>query len=452
MQTSEPTAGRLALASALALLVALAAWASAWPVYRAGFDVEIDTNEGWNAHFAEAALGASPLYPGPERLTANNYPPLSFYAVGALGRVLGDPLGAGRLLSLVGVGLIAVAIAWVLAILGAAPPARWLGAALLVGTVSRFNPGYVGMNDPQLFGQGLMALGFAAFLRALHSDRGTTGPLLLMVLAGFVKHNLVVMPLVAFVALASRRPRRLVPCLLVAGGAAAAGLLACHLVYGPAFFANLLLPRASRGWGAALEALLRLHVAVVGLVATGLLALYLRALPGVKLVCLWVALGVAALALQKTGMGVSGNAGFDAYIALSVAAGLLFHLAPRLRLPAWLDARGARLLLVLGACLRVLLWTDLSPARLVFDAGFRADAHARERITRQAVAEVRALPGDVLTSSYLTFRAGKPFAVDAFSTRQRILAGALPADAVEQRIARGDLTVYVADPRTRWSR
>ena len=43
-------------------------------------------SEGWHAYRADAALAGGVLYPAPDALTSNNYPPLSFYVVGALGR------------------------------------------------------------------------------------------------------------------------------------------------------------------------------------------------------------------------------------------------------------------------------------------------------------------------------------------------------------------------------
>src|SRR5260370_3324687 len=54
-----------------------------------------DPNEGWNAFQAARAIGTGPLYSGPQALTGNNYPPLSFYLVGWAGRLLGDPIVAG---------------------------------------------------------------------------------------------------------------------------------------------------------------------------------------------------------------------------------------------------------------------------------------------------------------------------------------------------------------------
>src|SRR5260370_8287229 len=93
------------------MLYVIAMWSFAWPVYRAFLNVEIENNEGWNAYFADAAMGKMPLYPSADQLITNNYPPLSFYTVRLIGRLLGDPVLAGRLLSLIAVFAIAAAIA-----------------------------------------------------------------------------------------------------------------------------------------------------------------------------------------------------------------------------------------------------------------------------------------------------------------------------------------------------
>ena len=63
------------------LLYAIAILAFTWPVYRAFLNIEITDNEGWNAYFADAAMGKMPLYPSTAQLITNNYPPLSFYIV-----------------------------------------------------------------------------------------------------------------------------------------------------------------------------------------------------------------------------------------------------------------------------------------------------------------------------------------------------------------------------------
>src|SRR5215472_15267788 len=62
--------------------------------------VPLDPNEGWNAYRAAAAMSGAPLYPPADALFFNNYPPLSFYLVGAFGRLVGDNIVAGRIVSL----------------------------------------------------------------------------------------------------------------------------------------------------------------------------------------------------------------------------------------------------------------------------------------------------------------------------------------------------------------
>src|SRR5215470_11522832 len=111
------------------MLYAIAAWSFAWPVYRAFLNIEIENNEGWNAYFADAAMGKMPLYPSADQLITNNYPPLSFYIVGTVGRLVSDPVLAGRLLSLISVIAIATAIALSVRRLGGSGAAARISAA-----------------------------------------------------------------------------------------------------------------------------------------------------------------------------------------------------------------------------------------------------------------------------------------------------------------------------------
>src|SRR5262249_27396885 len=60
-----------------------------WRVWRAQFPIEIGENGGGNAYHADAAMGSVALYPSPDTLIVNNYPPLSFYALGYLGKIFG---------------------------------------------------------------------------------------------------------------------------------------------------------------------------------------------------------------------------------------------------------------------------------------------------------------------------------------------------------------------------
>src|SRR5215813_12502205 len=102
----------------IALLALLALYFLVWPVWRAQFPIEIAENEGWNAYHADAAMGGGALYPSPDTLIVNNYPPLSFYVLGGLGKVFGDSLYVGRLVSLLSVLGLAALIARVVLQLG----------------------------------------------------------------------------------------------------------------------------------------------------------------------------------------------------------------------------------------------------------------------------------------------------------------------------------------------
>ena len=105
--TSVPAATRLQTILIWSIAV-LAVLFLVWPVWRAFFPMEIWGNEGWNAYHADAAMrGAAQLYPPNDGLIANNYPPLSYYVMGWLGQLFGDPLYVGRavsILSTLGIG------------------------------------------------------------------------------------------------------------------------------------------------------------------------------------------------------------------------------------------------------------------------------------------------------------------------------------------------------------
>jgi hypothetical protein len=64
-----------------------------------------------------------------------------------------------------------------------------------------------------------------------------------MVLAGFVKHNVIAMPLTAFLWLGLYRRREAVKCFSVATIAVITGMAICYALFGRNFFSNILSPR-----------------------------------------------------------------------------------------------------------------------------------------------------------------------------------------------------------------
>jgi len=431
-------------------LYVIATWSFTWTVFRAFLNVEIEPNEGWNAYFADAAMGKMPLYPSTHQLITNNYPPLSFYIVGLVGRFIGDPVLAGRLLSLVAVVAIATAIALSVKRLGGSGVAARISGAFFVATMSRFFMPYVGMNEPQLLAEAIMAFGFLGFLIARSNDRGYVGPVLVMALAGFVKHNIIAMPVTVFIWLALYRRREAVKCFCVAAIAIMAGTAICYALFGGNFFLNILSPR-HYSLKRALRIFGELEWVSVGLVACLYNAWACRRDGNVQLCSCLIAIALGSYFLQRGGAGVDMNAQFDLVIAVAMGLGVAFTQVSRWPIARDLRLEQSQAILLLALCVRLLVSKQLQPVRLVFDRRFRNEIAMREQAMTDSVQHVREVPGDVLCPPLLSYRAGKPFAVDAFNAQQRILAGALPKDAITGRVAAGTLTIMEVDKRTRWS-
>ena len=229
----------------LCALGALATYYMVWPVWRAQYPLEIWFTESWNAYHQDVAAAGLRLYPGADQLVVNNYPPLSFYAIGWLGKLFGDNLFVGRAISIVGLLAIAVEIALAVRLLAGSLIAGSLGALWFIAIMAHNATSYVGANDPQIAALAIMGAGLVWFLARDRAGKAPEPALLLMVVAGFWKHNIIGIPLTAisWIIIAKGWRPALRP-LLVSGAVAVGGLLACVTIFGAAFLDNLLTPRA----------------------------------------------------------------------------------------------------------------------------------------------------------------------------------------------------------------
>jgi hypothetical protein len=387
-------------------------------VREAPLHVPFDPNEGWNAYFQAAAIRGGSLYPGSDRFMIDNYPPLSFYAVGYLGLAVGDNIVAGRIASL---GSFAVAI-WLIAASARSMGARRMTAgfgALFFAAVLLVFSDYVGMNDPQLMGQAMQLLALYCVLSAPRSELPVALGALLFAASLFVKHNLVALPLSVLVWLAiyERRSAFLMAC--VGAVAGLAGLVLFRLAFGSDLIAHLASDRTyalaniESGLRAALPWSLVPAIGTVALVADGwrqreavFCALY---------AVLAFAVGVVAIG----GAGVDVNALFDAVIAFSLAGALLVEQLLRKRLP--FSALAASLYLapiVFG------LWQKSDPSWLT--AQFWTDPMRDEADTAQGdVAFLRERVGGAACETLpLCYWAGKSAEIDVFNLGQAFAAGA----------------------------
>jgi hypothetical protein len=160
-------------------------------------------NEGWNAYHAASAMqDPRALYPARASLFTNNYPPLSFFIVGAVARLTGqDAIIAGRLvafLSTLGIGL---CLGFATRALGC-DRRQSLFAALLFWAAPWVIVKFSAMDDPQMLGNLLDAAALLIIVRGPRTTASLAFGALFLTLAEFVKPLYVTLPLALLVWLA----------------------------------------------------------------------------------------------------------------------------------------------------------------------------------------------------------------------------------------------------------
>lgn len=365
---------------ALNVLLALACLGLLWgPVSMIGLHVPLDPNEGWNAYHSAAAMSGAALYP--DGLFFNNYPPLSFYVVGAVGWLTHDGIVAGRIVSLLSLLAVAGGIFACARRLEADADSAFLAALWFVFGLLVFTD-YVAMDDPQLLGHAVATWGLYLFLRGRIAAAAGA-----MAVALAVKHNLVALPAAALIWLLIY-DRRAAWKFAGMGVACSLPLLAFvpHLA-SPRLFSFAFLGSSVLAW---------LYWAGPALGAVAILPV--RRDAGAALVALYAALSMLVGTAFSGGAGVDMNVWFDAAIAvsLSIAMGLA-------RFPNLLSFACA-LPIALGYA-----WAD-------HDSPAKADAD---------IAFLRAHQGPALCEMLsLCYWAGKKAEVDVFNLGQAYAAHA----------------------------
>lgn len=416
---------------ALAIFAAAAAVFYLQPLWSIMARVPASYDEGWNAYNAAAAIDGGRLYPPPGALIADNYPPVSFYVVGGLGRLIGDNIIAGRLIALASLVIVAGNVFLVLRALAAPSLACGFAVLLFLAYTGAFFHGYVAIDEPQWFGHALETGGLVIFLRGRRGRAAGLGLLApaLMVMAGFVKINLVPLPLAVMIwcTIYDRALLRRWLAIGIALGAAIA--IACYLRFGPDFVSDVLLqPRPYSATRLLIAA--RKYLGPLFLLIAGGVWLYLRAgdKPPVRLILLWAGLGGALGLAFVGGAGVNYNAFFDFAIALCVAAGLLVAELRRdgaRRLPA-----AVMLLLAAPPLTRV-------PGRIAAFAVDFGRAAEQRQAGREDIAFLAARPGPAACEILaLCYWAGKAEQIDFFNTEQKIIEGAVAPDVLIDRLDR----------------
>ena len=420
----------IAAVAATGMLCILGVWRAAAV---AGLHVPLDPNEGWNAYHAWAAMHGGPLYPGPRSYMINNYPPLSFYVVGTLGGLLGDNIVAGRIVSLLSLGFVAAGLYAAARRMECGPVAA-LFAPLFFTAVLIVGSDYVGMDDPQMLAH---AVAMAGFLLLLREPRPVIWAALLFVIAAFVKHNVVAMPIAAAAWLALRERKNAT--WLAAAGIIflVAGLALFRLVYGSGLLAHLI---TSRNYSLSmLVSLLAawLSACAVPLAAAGALVVLRRRDRFVHLTALYLAVATAIGVAFLGGAGIDVNVLFDADIAMALGLALtLDRLAG-----GW---RGAVIALACVLPLLAILWANDE----AHDPAYWLHPMRDEQVEARAdIAFLAAHKGPALCEMLsFCYWARKPAVVDMFNIGQAFDTGARSDRQLTAQVAARKFAALQFDP------
>lgn len=356
----------------------------------------LDPNEGWNAAHALALIAGHALYPPPQSLMVNNYPPLSFYLVAAIARHSHDPIVIGRWLSVLALVGTSAGIAIALRMMRC----HWASATfggLFFAAVLLVTSDYVGMNDPQILGHFLQVIALLLMLR-----ERLIASAALFALSLFIKHNLLALPLASALWLIWQDYRSGFSFLLWMAAMVLALLIAFQLHFRLGLLDQLASPRA---WTISNLMTAGTHLWWVLLplaAATGIWPDRASLLCGTY--------GAIALII---GLGFSGGDGVDAngFFDLAIALGLTLGLAmDRGRWPELAAASAVPLVLYLVA--------TFHDNNFFFTHSFRAQSTAD-------IAFLQARPGPALCDQLsLCLWAGKAAEVDVFNVGEEIKTGA----------------------------
>jgi hypothetical protein len=401
-------------------------------------------NEGWNAYHAMDAFLGRALYPAPDALVGNNYPPLSFLMTAAVMHFVPDAVFAGRLLASAAFVAVILLVGLIIHARDGDRLAACVGAAAFALYMAINSPFYPAMDDPQMLAHAIMLGGGYLLLRERAATRAVVAAALLMGVGLFVKHVLIALPMAAAIWLAvATRWKHVLWFTITLAVVGFLGLAACAVVYGPNFMIDLTAPRKlslAKAWHDSLQALTPMK----GLLVLSLLSVAaasrdrLSQFVGIYLV---LALGVACLAIS--GAGVNDNIFYELIIACALASGHLVAVVRRLQA----GATALRLWAVCAVVLAVLCDSGLTAAKdMMAWPGYLAAQRARAADTDTLVATIARQPGPALCQTpVFCYWAGKPFELDTYKFLQGVATGTLSSAALADRLAHREFGAVVLD-------
>ncbi len=396
------------------LLVAFSLFTVVVPVARAFYRLNINYNEGWNAYNAEAAAHHVLLYGTKYGWTTVNYPLGSFYLIGFLSRFGGDPVRVGRLVSLVSLCVSCVLVAWIVRRLTGHWGSAVFAGAFCLALFGLIGSHYVGMNDPQMLAHPLFLAGLLLYLSGADSTGAIIAIVGLFVLGGNIKHILLPTPLAVFFDLCFVSRSKARRFLLFAATFLGVSIAMNMLVGGPYFISKLMTPRTFT--------LARvLHLAMLSRFSTLQIPVAIGVLWSIgqlrnakfRVISLYFLVSLVLGLAFTSGAGVSVNAYFDIFLAMSIVMGLCVDSTWHTTTAFLTDASPWRLALPSLICLGLFFTFATAPIRVRSQL---RQLPVEQRQFDVDVSFIASQPGPVLCESILAcFYAGKPFVYDSFN-------------------------------------
>jgi hypothetical protein len=314
------------------------------------------------------------------------------------------------------------------------------GAGCAAGFCYLVAPAWIIADDPQSLGEAVMLGALVSYIARPPDRLNLLRTAFLVVLGGFIKHNLVAIPIAIALDLAVRSPRR-VPFWLVSCAGFTTGFFGLtQIVAGGGFIDHLMSPRLYAWYGARYHLMKYLRLFKFPLAAIALRAsLFLAA--DRMILAAWGVISIISATILAGFEGTSYNMFQDAAVFLGVAAGVMMS---ELRKS---EFRG-RLVRVLASVLPFLAAQPVlarvpNIAAQAYHGRALLDSDRRRQETFLADAQflARRQGPAICESLLLCYVAGKPFILDPFNSRQYILSGRLDQGELIRRIAAHEFAV-----------
>ncbi len=368
------------------------------------------------------AVEGRPLYATPPKLWVTNYPFASFHLVGWLGVAIGNVVLAGRVTSFAAMIVLAALVGGAVRTMSGSVRGGIHSGLCLLLWIATFTPERRAMNDPELLGAAVAALGLLAYVKVPASMRWLCLSALAFAVSMFIKQDVLALPLGVGVHLVvARRWKAFV---VWAGVGLATACLLLELTFrldGPCLLANLLQPRAYLA-GNLIENTLQylLHFGAPLALGATLLVQRREMVGRTFLLILLLITGLVSVLLSG-GDGVAGNIFYPSMIALAVASGAVVS-----SLDHSARATKPRRSLVAALVVPVLAGAVFVPFQLDKDLVERRNLPSAAEAAQRTVASLRAADGPAICEDLLLcYEAGKPLDYDPFFVKDQISIGRL---------------------------